>query len=174
MAQTDLPTAILPGRTDRSPLPRLQSFAGAVRGGMLDHLVRFTGVGFICTVASLLLYLSLRPAFGAQLANLFALVSTSVLNTALNRRFTFGIRERRHRDHLGDILLITLALSLTSASLGVLHAVNPSAGAGSELSAVSAASFCATAVRFLLLRQLVFRRHSLHPVRPACPEVAAR
>ena len=44
------------------------------------------------TVAYVLLYLLLRGALAAQVANAVSLLLTAVANTAVNRRVTFGIR----------------------------------------------------------------------------------
>jgi len=142
----------------RSPATR--HYRGILRFPVIRQLLRFSGVGVICTAASLGLYALLRPWLGAQLANAVALVLTSLLNTALNRRLTFKIagQQRRTRDHLNGMVVIAVALVITGSSLGVLHWFNPDATVGDELVATTLSGFVATAVRFSMLRHWIFRR----------------
>jgi putative flippase GtrA len=127
---------------------------------VVRQLIRFTGVGIVCTATSLALYALLRPWLGPQLANAAALIITSVMNTALNRRLTFKITDQRRaaRDHLNGLVLILVALVITGGSLGVLHWVRPDARVADELLTTTLSGFLATAVRFSLLRHWIFRR----------------
>ncbi|WP_415856327.1 GtrA family protein [Sinomonas sp. G460-2] len=127
---------------------------------IVRQLTRFTGVGIVCTLTSLALYALCRPWLGPQLANAIALIATSVMNTSLNRRFTFHIRERRGlaQDHFNGLVAMGVALLLTSGSLWVLLWVNPLAGVAVELWTTTVAGWVATAVRFSLLRHWIFRR----------------
>ncbi len=81
--------------------------------------------------------LCLPPAvdLGPQPANATALILTSLMNTALNRRLTFKITERHRmkRDHLNGLIVILVALLITGGSLGVLHWINPDATVADEL-----------------------------------------
>jgi putative flippase GtrA len=133
---------------------------GLLRYPLVRQLIRFTGVGIVCTVTSLALYAFLRPWIGAQPANAAALVLTSLMNTALNRRLTFKITgtKRMKRDHLNGLIVILVALLLTGGSLGVLHWLNPDASVADELWTTTISGFAATAVRFSLLRHWIFRR----------------
>jgi putative flippase GtrA len=133
---------------------------GILRYPLARQLVRFTGVGIVCTVASLALYAILRPWIGSQPANAAALIITSLMNTALNRRLTFKITERRRmrRDHLNGLIVILVALLITGGSLAVLHWVRPDASVSDELWTTTLSGFIATAVRFTLLRHWIFRR----------------
>lgn len=133
---------------------------GILRFPVVRQLLRFTGVGIICTGASLALYALLRPWIGPQPANAVALVLTSLLNTALNRRLTFKISgtQRRASDHLNGLVVIAVALLITGGSLGVLHWINPEATVADELLTTTLSGFLATAVRFMLLRHWIFRR----------------
>jgi putative flippase GtrA len=142
------------------PPPARRRHRGMLRYPLVRQLVRFTGVGIVCTVTSLALYAFLRPWIGAQPANAAALVLTSLLNTALNRRLTFKITERKRmkRDHLNGLIVILVALLLTGGSLGVLHWLNPDATVTDELWTTTLSGFIATAVRFTLLRHWIFRR----------------
>lgn len=133
---------------------------GLLRYPVLRQLLRFTGVGIICTASSLALYALLRPMAGPQLANAIALIVTSLMNTALNRRLTFKITGNRKRlqDHLNGLIVIAVALLITGGSLGVLHAFRPEATVTEELWTTTLSGFLATAVRFTLLRHWIFRR----------------
>jgi len=144
---------------DGSPEPRVDA-----RTLLLRQLVRFAVVGVASTVAYAVLYLLLRGPFGAQAANVTALLVTAVANTAANRRVTFGISGRnRTATHQGQGLVVFgLAWALTSGSLALLAAVAPTAGRVTELAVLVVANLGATVLRFVLLRQWVFR-----PRRPA-------
>ena len=146
--------------TSTRRLPATRHYRGVLRFPVVRQLIRFSGVGVICTAASLGIYALLRPWLGAQLANAVALVLTSLLNTALNRRLTFKIagQQRRTRDHLNGLVVIGVALVITGSSLGVLHWFNPAATVGDELVATTLSGFLATAVRFSMLRHWIFRR----------------
>ncbi len=135
-------------------------YRGPLRYPVIRQLIRFTGVGIVCTVTSLALYALFRPWTGAQPANAAALIITSVMNTELNRRLTFKITERRRmkRDHLSGLVVILVALLLTGGSLAVLHWLRPEATVADELWTTTLAGFVATAVRFTLLRHWIFRR----------------
>ncbi len=140
--------------------PTTRHYRGVLRYPAVRQLIRFTGVGIICTAASLALYALLRPWLGPQLANAAALVATSFLNTALNRRFTFKIAGpgRMARDHLHGLAVIGVALVITGGSLGVLHWLRPDATVADELWTTTLSGFLATAVRFTMLRHWIFRR----------------
>jgi putative flippase GtrA len=129
-----------------------------VPAGLFKQLVRFAAVGVISTVAYLLLFVVLRGALGAQGANLVALLITAIANTAANRRFTFGVRGRRGagRHQFEGLIVFGLGLALTSGSLALLHLFS-APGGPAELVAVVGANLLATVLRFLLLRNWVFR-----------------
>lgn len=142
----------------RSPGPKRRP--GILRYPVIRQLIRFTGVGIICTVTSLTLYALSRHWIGSQPANAGALVITSLMNTALNRRLTFKITERHRmkRDHLNGLIVILVALLITGGSLAVLNWVRPNATVADELWTTTLSGFAATAVRFTLLRHWIFRR----------------
>ena len=128
--------------------------------GLTRQLVRFAGVGVLSTLAYIALFLALHSPLGGQGANAAALLITAIGNTALNRRFTFGIRGRaRQAQHQAQGLIVfALALSLTSGTLALLHATTSDPGRNLELAVTVAANAAATLMRFLLLRRWVFRR----------------
>ncbi|MET1021829.1 MAG: GtrA family protein [Arthrobacter sp.] len=140
--------------------PARRRHRGVLRYPLVRQLLRFTAVGIVCTGTPLALYAFLRPNLGPQPANAAALVLTSLMNTALNRRLTFKITERQRlkRDHLNGLIVILVALLITGGSLGVLHWIKPAATVTDELWTTTLSGFAATAVRFTLLRNWIFRR----------------
>jgi putative flippase GtrA len=143
----------------RTPRPSRDS-APARPGAVLQQVLGFLAVGVVCTVASVAIYTLLRPVTGVQPANSISLILTSVLNTELNRRHSFGIRERRNwvRDHRRGLWVMLLALGLTSGSLWLLHAIAPEPSVAQELVTITVANVLAALTRFLLLRYWIFRR----------------
>jgi len=124
-----------------------------------SQFLRFGAIGVVSTLAYLLLYLVLRQGIGPQSANAIALLTTAVANTAANRRLTFGVRGRDGalRHHLQGLGVFAAALTLTSMSLALLHAITPSPARITELSVLVLANLAATVLRFVLLRGWVFR-----------------
>lgn len=129
-----------------------------VPGGLFGQLVRFGAVGVASTAAYFALYLLLRP-FGAQAANLAALLMTAIANTAANRWFTFGVSGRAGvlKHHIGGLAAFGVALALTSGSLALLHQLWPAADRLIEVTALVVANALATLLRFLTLRTLMRR-----------------
>ncbi|MBT8161535.1 MULTISPECIES: GtrA family protein [Arthrobacter] len=140
--------------------PAGEQLKGLMRYPVVRQLVRFTGVGIVCTASSLGLYAVSRPWMGPQLANAAALIITSLMNTALNRRLTFKIsgKQKRTRDHVNGLIVIAVALVITGGSLAVLHAFRPEATVTEDLLTTTLSGFFATAVRFSMLRHWIFRR----------------
>ncbi len=158
LATGSLPLAEIRAQFGRQPLAG--SAAPEVAPGLLRQLVRFGAVGVLSTMAYLLLFWFSRGFLGAQLANLVALGVTAVANTAVNRRFTFGItgRSGAGRHQLQGLVVFGLGLALTSGALGLLHAVRPLAHPGLEITVLVLANLAATMLRFVLLRGWVFGR----------------
>jgi putative flippase GtrA len=137
----------------------LADLRGIVRLGGGHRLARFALIGLASTIAYVLLYLALRQALSAQLANALSLLVTAIANTAVNRRVTFGIAGRQHavRHQVRGLIAFAAGLALTSAALAALHAVAPRSGPGSEVAVLIAAGLAATLLRFGLYRSWVFR-----------------
>src|SRR4029079_11532564 len=110
------------------------------------QFLRFGAIGVVSTLAYLMLYLVLRQGISPQPANAIALLVTAIANTAANRRLTFGIsgREDVLRHHLQGLGVFAAALTLTSAALAALHAIEPSPARATELSVLVLANLAAT------------------------------
>ena len=156
LATGRLPLGDVRAQLGRRPLRPVEP---DVPPGLVGQLARFAAIGVLSTLAYLLLYLLAHPALGGQGANLFALLATSVANTAANRRMTFGISGRHNagRHQLQGLAVFGLGLALTSGALAALHAWQPLPPRPAELTVLVLANLVATLLRFVLLRGWVFR-----------------
>jgi putative flippase GtrA len=132
-----------------------------VRGSFLAvarQLARFTGIGFVMTLGYLGLYIALRGSLGAQGANVVAWVASAVVDTAANRRLTFGLRGRRGaaRAQVEGLLVFGTGMLITSGSLLAVDALVAAPTAKLELGVLALANLVAGLLRFLLLRHWVF------------------
>lgn len=143
--------------------------APRARPSFFGQVIRFGLVGAVSTIAFALLFLLLQGPLSAQEANFLALLLTAIGNTAANRRFTFGINgpEKLFTHQFQGLVVFTLAWTLTSSSLLVLHAVSPGASSAVELITLTGANILATLMRFALLRLWVFRVRSSRASLPA-------
>ncbi len=134
--------------------------AGSRPGELFRQLACFAAVGLASTVSFVLLYLLLRTVLAAQAANAVSLLVTAIGNTAVNRRFTFGIRGRSQaaRHQLRGLIAFGAGLAVTSGALAALHAVTTRPGRTAEVTVLVAANLVATVVRFVLYRGWVFGR----------------
>ncbi|GAA1013075.1 glycosyl transferase [Acrocarpospora pleiomorpha] len=149
-----LPLARLREQFGRAPLP-----VAGVPAGLAGQLLRFAAVGVACTLAYLMLYAVLRTQTGPQTANLIALLVTAVANTALNRRFAFGVRGGGlWLHHAQGLVVFAASLGLTGGSLALLHALAPDPAQALELGVLVLANLATTCLRFLLLRTWIFGR----------------
>ncbi|WAC53903.1 bifunctional glycosyltransferase family 2/GtrA family protein [Gordonia sp. SL306] len=141
---------------DRAPGPQLEG----VPFGLVGQLARFCVIGVASTIAYAVLYLLLHSFLGAQVSNFVALAITAVLNTAANRRFSFGIqgREGAVRHQLFGLGVFVFGWLVTSGALVALHAFAPDSTKHLELVVLVVANLVATMTRFVGLRW-VFRGH---------------
>jgi putative flippase GtrA len=132
------------------------------RGEIARQLARFVVVGVASTLAFVVLYLLLRQAMSAEAANAVSLLVTAIGNTAVNRRFTFGIRGRAQaaRHQLRGLIAFGIGLALTSGALAALYAATAQPGRATEVAVLVVANLIATVVRFGLYRTWVFRGHA--------------
>ncbi len=168
-------TIRVPALGSPSP-PGLRPPSGGASGGLIGRyrqlagqLARFAAVGVACTVAYVLLYLLLRDSMAAQAANALSMLATAVVNTAVNRRVTFGIRGRAHaaRHQLRGLIAFGTGLALTSGALAALHASSARPGRSAEVAVLVSANLVATIVRFGLYRRWVFRGQGRRGPRPS-------
>ncbi|WP_369199427.1 glycosyltransferase [Streptomyces sp. PU-14G] len=129
-----------------------------VPGKLPGQLIGFCAVGAFSTLLNLLLYVLLRQATGVQVANALALLLSAIVNTAANRRLTFGVRGRTRaaRHHAQGLLVFGIGLVLTSGSLAALDLADPQAGRSTDAAVLIAANLAATVLRFVLFRSWVF------------------
>jgi putative flippase GtrA len=126
---------------------------------LLRQAIRFGAVGAASTLAYLVLFLLWREPLGAQTANLLALLMTAVANTAVNRRFTFGVSGRGAMRHqMQGLIVFGLGLALTSGSLALLSTLTTHPARAVEVIVLIAANLASTVLRFVLLREWVFGR----------------
>ncbi|MCR6489215.1 bifunctional glycosyltransferase family 2/GtrA family protein [Amycolatopsis sp. OK19-0408] len=148
----------------RRPAPRAahpDAVLGAPSGGRLWEVLSFAAIGVISTVANLVLYGLFRLWWPVLVANLVALVVTTLFNTEANRRFTFaGASVPRRKAHLQGFMVFGLYYAFTSAALLALHGFDPAPGRALELTVLFASSVLGTAGRFVLLRSWVFRKNN--------------
>jgi putative flippase GtrA len=142
------------GRIELGALARPE--APAATGGAF---VRFAAIGAASTVAYVVLFVLLSASMGAYLANASALTCTVIVNTALNRRSTFGLRgpDGRSRAWLRSLSLHAGALVVTTLALVAVDAVTGGATVAQQTIALVLAGGLATAARVLLLPTWVFR-----------------
>jgi putative flippase GtrA len=141
----------------------------AVRYPAVGRLVRFSAVGLVSTVATLVLYAGLRTAVDAQTANVVATIVVGLANTVVNQRFTFDAGGDSGWRHLASSLaLLGLGLALNAVALAGLAAFAPDASRVAELTAVVVASLAGGLVRFLVLNGLG-AAHPAGPVAGATP-----
>ncbi len=136
------------------------------------QVITFASVGIASTVAYAIVYALLRLFASPAVANLLALVTTSLANTAANRRLTFGVRGRRGfwRDQLAGMGALGVAIAITSAAIATLHMTAPHAGVVAEITLLTGANAAATITRFYLLRVWFERRARLTVVRKSAGE----
>jgi putative flippase GtrA len=125
---------------------------------LLVQVVRYLVVGGVATAVNAAIFLALRVWLDAVPANLVALVLSTAVSTELNRRFTFGgaaAHQWRKNVQVGATVLFYACYS--SAVLLLLGAVVAAPSPLLESVVVAAASTLGGTVRFLVLRQWVFR-----------------
>jgi putative flippase GtrA len=150
----------LPRRPDPVPAHPDAVVGGQARG-LGWQLLSFATIGALSTVVTLVLYGLLRFVLPALLANLLALLVTTLLNTEANHRFTFaGSGGATRRVHLHGITVFALYYAFTSGALLVLGVLAPVHSRALEIAVLLLASLVGTAGRFLLLRGWVFTSDS--------------
>jgi putative flippase GtrA len=126
--------------------------------GLAGQLVRFAGIGAVTTALFALFFVVLAGPLGPLGGDIIALAVCAVLNLMANRRLTFARRDRRARRHefVAGLAVAAVPLVVTVAALLALGAAGVTSIA-TELVILTCVNAAATAGRFVLLRQWVFR-----------------
>lgn len=129
---------------------------GTVGRWYRNVVFRFYLVGGASALAYLVLFVLLRIALPSQLANVLALLISAIANTAINRRFTFGIRgtDAIVRQYLQGLVVFGLGWVVTAGSLWLLEVWVSDPSRAQEVSVLVAANLVATVLRFLGLRRV--------------------
>lgn len=115
---------------------------------------RFAAVGAATTALYWALFLLAQPALGATWAALVALVASTLVNTAAQRRYTFcstADPRTASRDHIASLAAFGGSWLLSVWALGILASLAPAAPALAELAVAQACTLTGSAARFLLL-----------------------
>lgn len=154
MSAVDLPVA-----DDAGARPGLSTDATGARSGR-TQFVRFVVVGIGSTVLTLAMFAAFDLLWhNSQFANFLSLSISAVLNTAVNRAWTFGVRtnEGAATHHLQSFGVFLLTWALTSAALWAVGAYWPDASVPVKVAAILAANVFSTLVRFAAMRWWIFR-----------------
>jgi len=134
------------------------TFVAAAPGRPLrGQLARFATVGGISTVVQLGLYAMLDAAMPDQLANLVSLALSTVVNTALNRRWTFAVSGRGALTQQAQAFAVfLLTWGATSGGLWLLDRAWPGASTLVEVATLAFCTGLSTVVRFVAMRRWIF------------------
>ena len=126
------------------------------------QILHFVDVGIISTVLYAVLFLFAVQMVSPTAANIAALLISTVMNTALNRTHTFGVRvpHLRFVSQAKGLAAFGLCLAFTSAGLGLASGFTGQWASIATLAVLTAANLAATVVRFFLMRTWVFARHT--------------
>ncbi|MDU0313897.1 bifunctional glycosyltransferase family 2/GtrA family protein [Phycicoccus sp. M110.8] len=132
---------------------------GAAVGGTWQQARRFAAVGLLCTVLHLGLFAALvHPVGSTQTANLVALLLATLVNTGLNRRWTFGVQgPGRLRHQAQGLVVFGLTWAMTAGALGLLHLVDAQPSTTVATAVLGVATGLSTLVRFVAMRSWMFR-----------------
>lgn len=125
------------------------------RGTLRDQLVRFALVGVGSTILATVLFWWFAQLMDRQLASALSLVLSTIANTAVNRRFSFGVtgRDGHWQVQVKALLLLATTIAITAAALAVLEWAAPGAETVAAVVTFTIGNLIATIVRFVLLRR---------------------
>jgi len=156
---------------DDLPLEDIRARMGrtTAAAGTGAQTVRFGLVGAFTTVLHLGLFAALDATVGglsAQWGNGIALSIATVVNTGLNRRWTFGVRRRGALlNQAQGFAVFGLTWAVTAAALAVLGLLWPGAPTFARTLVVGVGTLISTVLKFVLMRQWMFA----HPRAPLAP-----
>ncbi len=123
------------------------------------QLARFAAVGGLCTVIQLGLFAVLDQLMPGQAANLVSLVLSTIVNTTLNRRWTFAVSGRgAFAQQAQAFAVFLLTWGATAGGLGLLDELWPDASTAVRVVALALATGLSTVVRFVAMRRWIFAR----------------
>jgi putative flippase GtrA len=152
--------ALVPGLPRRPPPHALHPgiTVPAPRSWLGWQLVCFAFVGVLSTALNAALFALLRTWSPVVVANLLALIVSTVFNTEANRRLSFaGWTGSAARAQAQGLAVFVLYYCFTSACLLGLGVVHPDPGRWLEVAVLLGASAVGMVGRFLLLRSWVFK-----------------
>jgi putative flippase GtrA len=138
--------------SSRAPGPALRS-----------QVVGFALVGIAGTVGYLAVYALLRTVLPAHAANVTARIAAAVPTTWANGRHTFRSRVPVFRMYAGALVVLAAGVVITGLPLAAEQALRGADDRTAELLTLTCATAVATVVRFLLLRNWLFRPRSGPP-----------
>lgn len=146
-------------RSGALPIERIRADLGrtmpsAHTGG---QVLRFAAVGVLTTVLHLGGFAVLEEAgiLPAQVANLAALLVATIVNTSLNRAWTFNVVSRRGAvwHQVQGLGILGLTWLLTAGALAALGAAWPAAPTAVQTVTVGVGTIGATVVKFFVMRR---------------------
>lgn len=119
------------------------------------QLVRFAIVGVGSTVLAAGLFWLFVHAMDKQAASAVSLVLSTIANTAVNRRFSFGVTgsEGILQVQVKALILLAMTIAFTAGALALLDLMAPDADTVAAVVAFLLGNVVATVVRFVLLRR---------------------
>jgi putative flippase GtrA len=138
--------------------------------GTWRQLRRFATVGLASTALHLGLFAALTALESSQLANAIALLLATLFNTAVNRRWTFGVHGAGAARHQAQGLAVFgLTWLMTAGALGLLHLLTADPATAVETAVVAVATAASTAARFVAMRSWMFRPDGRGPAHSGAP-----
>lgn len=125
------------------------------RHPLAGQLARFAVVGVGSTLLSVVLFWLFLQALPTQAASALSLVLSTIANTAVNRRFTFGRTDSEGATaaHVKSLVLLAMTIGVTALALWLLDLVVPEAETLASVVAFVIGNVIATIIRFALLRR---------------------
>jgi putative flippase GtrA len=125
-----------------------------------QHVAWYVFAGAVTTGLQAVLFLALRPEFGATASNLVAVAITTIANTEFHRRVTFaGEPSSALRRHVQSVLTFAFCAGYGTVALVGLDALVAAPSAALEAAVLVAVSLVGGIARFVVLRWWVFAHH---------------
>ena len=138
--------------------------SGVLRGQVVGFLL----VGIAGTVGYLAVYALLRTVMPAHVANVTARIAAAIPTTWVNGRHTFRSPISALRMYTGALVVLAVGVVVTGVPLAAEQALLGADDRPAELLTLAGATVVATVVRFLLLRNWLFRPASGSPGAAQC------